>query len=208
MTQEKFLEKIEEPEIFFNENKKYFDQTVKVVREAFGSLMTEEDIYNHLTEPKKVYILKDNEEVFGMYSMTPKDIAGNKIFYVDGIAINPKKQGKGIFKNVTHKVREDENFVALRTQNPCMHRALEKLCGNIYPNIEGNMPEEIESLMKSLSNNLMMPVDNQMVARKFYGKSLYSSITKNKRSSYLFDKILGIDYNAGDSVLCIARLLD
>ncbi len=197
------LERITNPQVFFRENKEDFMNIVQVVRDAFGTPMTEEDIYQHLTMPSKVYLLKDSGKVFGMCSYSPKILNGTRVLFVDGIAINPNAQGRGVFGEVTLIAKEDEKFVALKTQNPRMYRALEKFSHKIFPNDSLIFPERISTVMKDLADNLHLKVDSLMVARGFYGTSLYPLALNHQTASRLFDDILKVDYKNGDSVLCL-----
>lgn len=199
----RILERIVNPLTFFKNNPLEFKSTVQVVRDAFGTPMTEEDIYQHLTMPGKVYLLRDSAGILGMCSYTPKKIAGRDLLFVDGIAIDPKRQAQGIFGEVTQIASEQEEFLALKTQNPRMYRALEKFCGVTYPNESLVFPEDILPLMKNLAQDLKLNVDKSMVARGFYGTSLYPKMPVHRSGSRLFDNILQVNYSRGDSVLCL-----
>lgn len=199
------LERILNPEDFFKNNKDYFLEMVNVVRKAFGTPMTEQDIFDHLTQPKKVYTLRENDKLIGMFSYTPKSLEGINLLFIDGIAIDPDCQGRGIFQEVTKVAYEGEKILGLKTQNPRMYRALEKFCDVTYPNASLDFPGDIETLMNGLARELGIIVDEKKVARGAYGRSLYPKQSFNGRCGNFFANVLNVEYSRGDSVLCLGR---
>lgn len=197
------LEHILEPVTFFKQHLDDFNEVVKVVRAAFGTEMTEEDIYEHLTMPKKVYLLRNQGKIFAMGAFTPKDIENEKVLYVDGIAIHPQLQGKQVFEQIASKALDAERFLSLRTQSPRMYAAFSRLCNFVYPNESMSCPENLFLLFKGTGENLGMKLDEKGVARGLYGKSLYPKEQTHHTASRLFNDILKVNYGAGDSVLCI-----
>ncbi len=200
------LERIKDPESFFRRNSREFLEVVSAVRSAFGTTMTEQDIYDHVTQPKKVFLLRNTGGIFGMCSYTPKMIGGESILYIDGIAIDPRMQGQGIFRNATLSALEDEKFLGLKTQNPRMYRALQKFCDRIYPNESLCIPEDINKRMEELAKTLAVKTDEKKVIRGIYGRSLYPQAPVHHLASNFFDNILNVDYRAGDSVLCLGMI--
>lgn len=200
------LERLVDSKAFIEQNPESFQEIVKMVRKAFGTEMKEDDVYNHLTKPGKTYILRSEGKILAMGAFTHKKISETLMLYVEGIAIHPSLQGKGIFREKTTQALEGEKVLALRTQNPRMHRALEKFCDYICPNKNCNTlycRTELLKLKKDLASELDMKIDGLGVARGFYGKSLYQTQPTNTTSSILFNEILKVDYQNGDSVLCI-----
>jgi hypothetical protein len=205
LSSDRTLERILNPEKVFKKDGSYtpeFYDIVRVVRGAFGSEMTEEDIFDHLKKPK-TYVIRDATGLFGMCAYTPMTVLGEKVLFVDGIAIDPTKQGRGIFKEVTDNIREHEEFIALKTQNPRMYRALEKFCDMTYPNNALVFPDKINSLMETLAKNLDLNIDEKKVARGAYGRSLYGYETAHSIVDSLFNDKLRMNKSAGDSVLCL-----
>jgi hypothetical protein len=200
------LEKILDPVSFFSNNKKEFLETVNVVRAAFGTEMSEKDIYNHLVIPEQVYLMIDDEGIFGMCSYSTKNIDNYQILFVEGIAIDPKKQGCGLFEKATNIAITNEEYIGLKTQSPRMYRALEKFCDEIYPNKKMDFSQEADYLISKLSENMNLDVDEKKVARGIYGAALYTQPQLHKEASELFDGILKVDYNKGDSVLCLGKI--
>ena len=146
------LEQILFKKEFFNKNQNDFKEVVKVVREAFGTEMTEQDIYEHLTIPQKVFLLRNGRGIFAMGSYTSKDIQGKSILYIEGVAIHPLMQGRRVFEEMTSQVLEDETYLSLRTQSPRMYSAFTKLCGSVYPNVAMNCPEELVPVFEGMAD--------------------------------------------------------
>ena len=194
------LEHILHPKKYFFDLREDFLGVCEVVREAFGSNIDEEDIYHHVVSPEKVYLLRGEEnQPVGMFSYTTKNIFGKELLYIEGIAISKKFQGRGVTQAVNSVVHSGENYIGMRTQNPHMYRVLEKFCDKTYPSINGELSELVFDLGKVLG----MRLDDKGVARGYYGKSLYGKVNLHPRISHLFDNILKMNYNEGDSVVCV-----
>lgn len=208
--------KIRNPKEFFIKKNNIFENVIDMVRNSFGSDMTEEDIYNHLTSPKDIYLVFNGKKILAMGAYTPRIILGESLLHIEGVAIHSSAQGKGLFKQMTSKALNNERFLGLTTQNPCMHRALEKVSLFVCPNLNCKISCTYENvnecnyvmiLKKNFSKEIGLHTDEQSVARGFYGKSLYTKpFPTYKSSSELFDKFLHIDYLSGDSVVCLGVL--
>lgn len=197
------LERIIIPEDYFRKNRADFLNTVKVVRNAFGSEMKEDDIYNHLVEPEQVYLVRKERSIVGMCSYTSIKLDSESILFIDGIAINPCTQGKGLFKKITDKVINGHKYIGLKTQSPRMHQALSSYVDEIFPNFSMQKNSKLDKIISELGQKLNLNIDNDSVIRGNYGQSLYQQEQKHNSSSKLFNQILNIDYQGGDSVLCV-----
>lgn len=201
MSKREFV-KIENPKEFFDREKDILNQTVEVVRNAFASQMEYEDVYNHLTQPEKVYLVFNHSEVVGMGSYSEKVFSGIPTLTADGIAIREDFQGRGVFSKLTDLVLNGERIICLRTQNPHMYRALEKKCKIVYPNLETEIPDALKLIRNEYGKFLNCTSDEFGIVRGIYGKSLYGKLKVHPKTSLLFEKI-GLRINHGDGLLVV-----
>ena len=195
------------PKEFFNSNPKIFSELVEIVRDAFGTEMGEQDVYEHLTEPDKVFLLEGGSECVGMYSFNSINLGEHSMLFVEGMAVHPSFQGKEIFSSITSKIWKGEKFIGLKTQSPRMYRALEKFCqGDLCPAQELACVPQLFHVKEMLSESLGIEIDSFGVARNLYGKSLYASEQTHPITSNLFNDHLKINYDAGDSVICVGEI--
>ena len=129
-------------------------------------------------------------------------------------------QGHDVFRNLTNQVkRGEEKFLGLKTQNPRMHRALEKICSTICPSLDCEIicsskngedckiSNKLYNIRNNFAKEINANIDELGVVRGAYGKSLYANnIPFHSKSSKLFNKILKLDYLAGDSIVCIGMI--
>jgi hypothetical protein len=102
----------------------------------------------------------------------------------------------------------DCGFIAMRTQNPVIYAATQKIAEELYPN-DKPIPEDIRQIVHFIAKeHLNMPQFNEQtfVDRSTYGTSLYDQVQRHPRADDFFDNVLKLDYNAGDSVLLVGRL--
>ena len=98
--------------------------------------------------------------------------------------------------------------MAMRTQNPVIYAATEKLVKTLYPN-RNSTPESIRKLASIIArDHLKMErfCEETMVGRATYGTCLYDKVQRHPRADNFFDNVLKVDYNAGDSVLLLGGL--
>ena len=202
------LKRVEDPVSYFDIHGENFQEIVEMVRASFGSLMTEKDIYNHLINPAKLFLAKNGGIVVVMYAYTPINLLGERVLYIDGVAVHPQFQARGIFSKATLEALDGQKIIGLRTQNPQMHRALEKFCHTICPSRKVDYSLQLIKFRDALADFLGMEIDSRGVSRGFYGKSLYPIIPFHQTSSALFETLLKVDYALGDSVVCVGLLRD
>lgn len=188
-----------QPKKFFDSNPEDLEQVVKVVRDGFGRSLGFQDIYQHVTNPESVYLLR-NGEIKAMASYNSREFCGFKSLVVEGIAISPEVQGKGIFSLMTKNAMKSNLFVYLRTQNPRMYRALERCCGNLYPNPE-NHSGNLNHFLREFADYLGCTMDEKGVVRGCYGGLLYGGEPTHPTISRFFKEDLQMDLSKGDAVL-------
>lgn len=160
-----------------------------------------QDIYNHITSPQKVFLLR-NGEILAMASYNSVSLSGLPSLIVEGIAVAPEVQGKGIFRELTDKALKKEHLVCLRTQNPRMYRALEKYCSKVYPN--GNeLPRAIFEVFGDLASHMNCKTDAREVVKGYYGSLFYGKEPIHEKVSALFKQRLSMNLNEGDAVLVV-----
>lgn len=201
------------PKEFFDSNPQDLEEVVKVVRVGFGKNLDFEDIYNHVTTPEEVYLLR-NRDINAMASYTRKEFCGFSSLIVEGIAMIPEVQGKGIFKILTGYARNSKNdIIFLRTQNPRMYRALEKFCDVVYPKPKNfsrgftGLANECahhsvsKRLLNEFADYLKCNLDEKGVVREYYGELFYGVEPTHCKVSQFFKEDLKMDLSKGDAIL-------
>ena len=172
-----------------------------MVNSAFGKDLRYEDIYQHVTCPEKVVLVRQEGKILAMGSYNKQVLSGIPGLIVEGVTVNPEVQGKDIFRYMTDTVMNGEAIVCLRTQSPRMYRALEKYCSNVYPGFS-DVPEAIVSVRKSLASHLGCEIDHKGIVKGFYGGLFYGKEPKHEKISGLFD-YFGVNINDGDALLVV-----
>lgn len=167
---------------------------------AFGRELDRGDIYQHVTSPEFVYLLRQQGKLVAMASYNKARLADKESLIVEGIAVLPEMQGRGVFRVMTDLARNGESLICLRTQNPRMYRALEKCCEQIFPG-EISIPE-LRTAMIDLARQMNCSVDENGVVRGYYGRLFYGEKPSHKAVDPLFAR-LGIDLNKGDGLLVV-----
>ena len=189
------------PKDFFDSNPKDLEEVVRVVRQGFGRNTDFQDIYNHVTTPENVYLLR-NGDIKAMASYSRATLSGFDSLIVEGIVMLPEIQGKGLFKEITKHVADSEAVIGLRTQTPMMYGALLSYCHDVYPNCD-KMPAAIKAVRDDFAKHLGCEIDDRGVIRGHYGGLFYGKEPCHKEYDLLFKKYLGMDLNKGDAVLLI-----
>jgi hypothetical protein len=189
------------PKEFFDASPGDLEQVVDVVRSGFGRNLDFEDIYKHVTAPEEVYLLR-NKDILAMASYNTRNFCGFDSLIVEGIALSPKVQGKGVFRLLADQAVDDKKLIFLRTQNPRMYRALEKYCSAIYPstiNFSGNNNRFLEEF----AHYLGCKIDEKCVVRGYYGGLFYGEEPKHCEVGRFFKEDLKMDLSKGDAVLAV-----
>jgi len=210
-----FSEKIE---IIHNPKKRFFgteketlvDKLTEVARNGFGTEITRGDVESHVLSVAMLYIIHNGLELIGFSSYDTFSLECRHILYLHGIAIKEEFQKRGLFCRVNqHAILSKKfDFLAMRTQNPVVYAATQRIVHELYPNSLA-IPPGIKRLGKTIAKEYlhMEQFDEKtFVGRMTYGKCLYDKVPRHNRSNVFFDETLRLDYNAGDSVLLIGRL--
>jgi len=139
-----------------------------------------------------------------MGSFNTRFFKNNRSTIVEGIAILPEFQGKGIFRSMIGQVRCGNEYLCLRTQNPRMYRALSNFCENIYPNGR-DTPEHIITIREEFAKSLNCNIDGNGVVKGYYGGLFYGIEPHHNKVDSLFRE-LGINLNKGDALLVIGEI--
>ncbi|MEK6894983.1 MAG: GNAT family N-acetyltransferase [Nanoarchaeota archaeon] len=173
-----------------------------MVRNAFGRPdMDYQDIYNHVTSPENLVLL-ESDKVIAMGSYNCKKFSGIPSLIVEGVAIDPQFQGRGIFSELTNQVLDGTALISLRTQNPNMYRSLENYCAEIYPN-EFPTPSGIQAVLKDFAKYLGCEINEKGVVKGYYGGLFYDKEPVHPTRSALFKNVFELNINQGDAVLAI-----
>lgn len=169
------------------------------MRAGFGRNLEFSDIYTHITNPERVYLLR-NEGIKAMASYNSQIICGFNSLVVEGVAVAPEFQGKGVFQEITKQALGSADLVFLRTQSPRMYRALEKITERIYPNPEG-LGEGLNTFLREFAKYLNCKMDERGVVRSYYGRLLYGEEPTHCKITDFFKKDLKMDLSKGDALL-------
>lgn len=135
-----------------------------------------------------------------MASYNCRYFCGFSSLVVEGIAMLPEVQGKGIFKLLTEQALNSEKIVCLRTQNPRMYRALEKFCKKVFPN-KGKTPNNLKLALKEFAKYTNSELDEKGVVRGYYGGLFYGKEPTHCEISKFFKEDLKMNLSRGDAVL-------
>lgn len=164
--------------------------------------MDYQDIYLHTTAPEIVFLAEEQNRVLAMASYTSTMLSGIPSLIVEGVAIAPYAQGKGVFAQLTDAARRGESAVCLRTQNPRMYKALQNYCIVTYPETS-EVPPAIVNLRSALAENLGCVSDERGIIRKYYGGLFYGEEPTHPHATFFFKKELGLYLEDGDALLCV-----
>lgn len=185
------------------------DGLTQVTRKGFGTEMGREDVRAHVFEPDILYLIHAENEYIGFATFEHYKQDNKNVLFLEGIVLDPKYQGCGLFSRVVEKELDefDADILAMRTQNPAVYRATENLkqTKQIFPNEQG-IPENIKKLAEGLADmKYKLTLDDKFVMRNVYGCSLNGTRPECNSNSF-FDEHLKIDYNKGDCVLIVSKV--
>jgi len=180
-------------------------EVASVINRAFGRNLESDDIYVHVTQPEVVYLLRQQEKIVAMASYNVRKFADIESLVVEGIAVAPEMQGKGVFKTITDYALNGERVVCLRTQNPRMYRALEKYCAETYPG-EKDRPVITKAITLDFAKYLKCNIDGNGVVKGYYGGLFYGQEPHHSKVDSLFQK-LGVNLHEGDGLLVVGETL-
>ena len=164
--------------------------------------MDYQDIYLHVTSPETVFLAEEQNRVLAMASYNSAVLSGIPSLIVEGIAIEPETQGKGIFSKMTDAARDGEYAICLRTQNPRMYRALQKYCSLIYPD-KKEIPSAISEMRIALAKCMGCKTNERGIVGGYYGGLFYGEEPTHPRVTSFFREELGLKIELGDALLCI-----
>ncbi len=138
-----------------------------------------------------------------MASYNRRDISGSPSILVEGIAIDPEFQAKGLFKEITDLFANGESAIFLRTQNPRMYAALANYCSSVYPNPNMDIPIGIRDVHQGFASYLGSEISFKGVVKGHYGGLLYGEEPTHPIFSEFFKNDLEMDLHNGDAVLLL-----
>lgn len=199
-----FANRILNPREFFESAPNKLEETVAVVRRAFSRPdMDFGDIYSHLVSPEILFLMENQDgNIVGMAAYNVCSLVGIPSLIVEGIAMDPLIQARGIFREVTDLVSSGKEIICLRTQNPNMYRALQNYCYQVYPG-ENGMPLIVKTVRDDLAARLGCSIDDKGIARGYYGGLFYGKKPYHPEASPFFENILGMDLEKGDALLVV-----
>ncbi|MDI6737180.1 MAG: hypothetical protein QME12_01545 [Nanoarchaeota archaeon] len=212
MRKEKTIDCIDAPGKYFlgQERDTLVCRLAEIARNGFGTKITMEDVENHVMNVDTLYLIRQEKKIIGFSSYDVLNLDEAFILYLSGIVVEREFQKHGFFNMVNKLALSSGNFdfVAMRTQNPVIYAATEKLVKRLYPNKEGT-PESIRQLASIIARDYLKMerfCEETMVGKATYGTCLYDKVQRHPRADDFFDNVLNVDYNAGDSVLLLGGL--
>jgi len=177
----------------------------------------EQDIYEHLFGEDFLYITFSNDIEWRGYHGESKAIAflgfrdilieNKNMLYISGICVDPSYQGYGLgtyLMKEAHK-RGSYQAMSLRTQNPVMKQAFDKLVGGFsYPN-GSKIPEDIQKIGQFLAQTFGAKKyqEEKMFCKNAYGSSLYGIAINSKNDQRYNQKFDELNRDAGDAMFCV-----
>jgi hypothetical protein len=138
-----------------------------------------------------------------MASYSRQKFADQSALVVEGIAIVPEFQGRGIFRMITENILLEETIICLRTQNPRMYRALQKCCSQVYPQ-KAESPVAIKAATLDFARYLRCKINGLGVVEGHYGRLFFGEEPHHQEVDKLFCA-LGINVQKGDGLLVIGK---
>ena len=202
---EKDIMIVDNPEKFFgsSNNISILSDLCESTRDGFGTDVTNEDVFNHVTKCDLLAIAFQRGEAVGFSSV--KLIAEEDLVFFYGTAIRKKYQGNGINRMLKEKMLalKDSKFLACTTQSPVVYKYFKRFCKKVY--LSPIIPREI--IQKGI--RMYPKVNNQLILRDCYPECLYEKIPQidDEKINHWFNSHLRIDKNrqSKDAVLLIGE---
>ncbi|NCC19168.1 MAG: N-acetyltransferase [Bacteroidia bacterium] len=184
------------------------------------SVEMEQDIYDHLFNEDKLYIVLngyvgwgfgvpreiENIKVISFLSTRDIQTSVGKMLYLSGICVDFAYQGKGIGQGLMkHSMQGEYTLYSLRTQNPVMQESFDRALGkHSFPN-SVETPNEVLNIGQELADMLKTKeyLKDQMLCKNQYGGSLYG-IQPDSETDHYSNKYRQINRYKGDSLLCVS----
>lgn len=174
----------------------------ELVNASFGKILTEEDIFEHITTPDEVCLLRENGTLLAMRSHSRTILSGFPTTILEGAAIHPNVQGNGLYSLLLDQITFQTPVYGTRTQNPHTYVALEKYCSAIYP-ANNYTPDAIVAIRNDLAKYFGSSITEKGVVKDHYGSLFYGEEPKHQRISKFFSDELDMDIYRGDAVLLL-----
>jgi len=145
------------------EKEDYRKGCIFVARDGFGNPdITESDIEMHVFNSSHTIFARDSSgEILGFSSSSLESVLDQPVVYLQGVSIAKKAQGSGIFRVIApltivlemEKEGLSEAYMAARTQNPILFKAMVDKCG-MHPRPGVAVPEDIADIGADLARLL------------------------------------------------------
>lgn len=211
-----FLEGIN---LVYNPNDKFKDvkrknlvsKLTEIARDGFGSSIAYDDVENHVLHVDALYLIYGKNDLIGFSSYDFITFKGKNILYLSGIVVKRDFQKNGLFNIVNKSAISQGNFdfLTMRTQNPVIYGATNKIVETLYPHKSKDITSEIKEVGIYLAKEKlkMRQFDEEnFIGRETYGQSLYDFIPEYSGAKEFFDNILKLNYKKGDSVILVGVL--
>lgn len=184
------------------------EKLTEVAQDGFGTSIAESDVENHVLPVSRLYLIDVGGSVVGFSSYDCLNFLGKSILYLSGTVIKREFQKCGFFRMVNSLALMSGNydFFAMRTQNPVVYAAASKLV-DLYPKIE-SPPDDVKDIACLIAEEhlgMKNYCHETFVGRSTYGCCLYDAVPEHHAKGF-FDKVLGLNYNSGDSVILVGRV--
>jgi hypothetical protein len=188
------------------------DTLLTIARNGFGTEVTRDDVENHVLKVDKLYLASLDDKVIGFSSYNMFDIDSKNILYLNGIVVLRDHQKNGLFYKINNDILSKDNYdyLVMRTQNPVIYAATQKIVKEIYPNGKA-APEDIKSIARKTAIDYLKMKDfdeETFVGRNTYGVCMYDKVPHHSRGDNLFNDKLKLNYESGDTILIVGTLND
>ena len=126
--------KIEDPINNISHSSDIVDKLTDIARDGFGTGITRDDVINHVLKTDFLYIIGNKENPEGFSSYNRLNIKDSNILYLNGIVMKRDVQKRGTFYRINSLALDHHpyDYIAMRTQNPVIYAATQKITKEIF----------------------------------------------------------------------------
>lgn len=190
-------------------------ETIGVAASGFGqdpkNEVFKKDVRRHVLEAPELFLVYDKGVCIAFAAIANFTVETTKVLYLGGLMVEKSRQRNGLMRNlIAYEISQSKpEFLAARTQNPCILDLMKEFCANeeFYPLVgppQGESRVIFQYLAKFMGMSNMDP--ESLIGKGTYGRCLYGNgvpLSSNSESNRFFSQI---DPQKGDSILFIGRI--
>ncbi|HCC07236.1 MAG TPA: hypothetical protein DEP72_03590 [Clostridiales bacterium] len=182
-------------------------QCLKVANNAMFET-TYEDVQSHLFGDENAIltlVFDENMEIKGFAILAEIEIEDKILLHLHGMVLEPEIQKSGVFRELISKnvgfsqgtyIEKDEKpkeilGLSARTHNPAVYVAIDKICDEIHPNLQGEAPDDIVDILRK--NPFVKVEGSDLVQKDAYTLPKINSKVSENGINELFDGINELD---------------